>query len=675
MRKLLLGLITFLSSFLLFLTQPLVANFILPRFGGGMATWGICLFFFQTILCISYFSAHFFNRHYPRQRQKHLLTMALIVGISIPIEIGNFFYFTSPALSVLTYLLLSIGMSYYTLGMISPLLQTWYRDLIHKENSFRLYALSNTGSLLGLLIFPFYLEIYYPLSTQFTLWKLALSVLALLIIIYALVYNEQDVLVKSNSQSIFKAPLSSFAIWIILSALNSNLLVTFTSIQSESIGPIPFIWITPLATFLLSYIVVFSFSHPINFNFLWVITALLVLCYGYLTDPAGNNVAEIGKFIILNSFLFFAFTLANNSLFQRRPQAELLTNFYFAMSLGGAIGGITANFITPYIFSLQLEGKIILLLLLTTTLLIEIFINTLLHIHKIHLVALLLLAFSNMINTARRNANLVYQARDFYGTIKVFQEQSKTNGAFRVLVHGNTVHGIQYMGNEEKNLIDSTYYSTSTGIAHAIRTLDRPLSICAIGLGAGIVTTHLTDKDEILFIEVSQAMATTAQEQFSFLENAKGKVRLVIDDGRRYLTNNQQESFDIIFIDAFSSDTLPTHLFTHEAFQLYTSLLKKESIIVVHISNRYLDLKPELFDIANKLNLTPLWFSHKPKDANGIKNDFQVQTDYVLMTNSELVSNKLNRFTRPFSNTNKVAEWSDEKHSILPILLRKYISK
>jgi hypothetical protein len=679
MLKVLIPLSIFLSAFLSFLCQPLLGNFLVPRFGGGIATWGICLTFFQTTLFSSYLFAHVLASNYSVKIQRFTLIGLFLASATFSPRMHAYEIENIPALGVLVTLFLTIGLPYFSLCIISPLLQTWFRDSVTTTSPFKLYALSNLGSLLGLISYPFGFEPYQNLSSQFTTWSLLFLILTFLLVILTVTIQIKD---RNNQQegitekkNILKVSKQRIFSWVGLSSISSALLVSFTSYLTEDIAPIPLLWIIPLCLFLISYIIIFSQDKPLRFRTVWwtciVSLAIFIFCI-FLLKPSLPL-----KVLVVSFALFNLFLLCNLSCYNLRPNSKNLTLFYLSLSFGGALGGSFVSLISPLLFNTRLELPMSLVLLLLTTLLLQSIKEKKVLVFLPHLiigssvVGLLCAPF-----LSKGKDHILFKARDFYGIYKVTERELPHIGSSKLLVHGNTIHGIQ---SNKSPKLPLSYYSPTSGLGLAFESLpNTPRKVAAIGLGTGTIAAYLRPEDSMLIAEISQTVCMIAKTQFSFLQDSQGAITIKRGDGRQILQQQPKEHYDMIVLDAFNSDSIPIHLYTKEAIGIYSEKIKKDGLVVAHVSNRNLNIKPALVATTQKLGLYYYWITSQKNEFKAYEHsEWIIFTKKALSKESPIVSHSQlleGYLTHSASSSSKTLakEWTDESHSLLPLVLRSF---
>jgi spermidine synthase len=634
----------FLSAFLLFQIQPMIGKFILPWFGGTPAVWSTVMLFFQLLLTGGYAYAYWLIGRLKIGRQVAIHVCLVASAISLLILLSFFWNspispdsswklenVSSPVIDIFELLALSVGLPYFILAANGPLMQAWFSRLFPDRSYARLYALSNAGSLLGLLAYPFLIESMFTLRAQGWLWSMGFFLFALLVGWIAVrsrrvtVRPQPDAYPVSDEDEI--APSGSLlSLWIALSASASMFLLSVTNQISQEVAVIPFLWVLPLALYLLSFILTFLGKRGYNRKFY---AAVFVLCiistlFVMLNSTALPVYWQIIAYCLL---LFVACMLCHGELYLLRPPARYLTSFYLMISIGGALGGIFVSLIAPLIFNGYWELFVALAMTLALWLTVlrssqqetarARFMITVFSLVTVTL-ALLSTFFSGTL----------YARRNFYGVIRVHEliPDGSAERAY-VMSHGITVHGLQFIAPELRDQ-PTTYYVPESGAGLAILNHPKygrgdPMRVGLLGLGAGTLAAYARPGDEYRIYEINPVVVELAQGSrnfFSFLSDSRAEITTVLGDARisldRELHNDSPQEFDVLVLDTFSSDSIPVHLVTREAFGLYLRHLAHDGIIAAHITNLHLDLQPVFWQLARHYELSMVRVDY-PGDANG----------------------------------------------------------
>jgi hypothetical protein len=686
----------FLSAFLLFQVQPIVGRHLLPWFGGTPAVWTTCLLFFQTLLFAGYLYAHRLSGLSPR-RQRRIHSALLLLSV-LQIAFFALAFGTPlapppglepggsgvPALRILGLLAASVGLPYFALSATAPLLQSWAARLPSPERVWRLYALSNLGSLLALLAYPFVLEPALSLRSQDWAWS-ALFVFAAV----SLVATSRRQ--ATGEPSALPAPLeegpspgtADRLLWLALSACGSLLLVATTDQMCQEVAVVPFLWVLPLALYLLSFVLCFELPR-----FPWrpIASALFVLSLVPLVVVL-REAARLRAPLQVAAFsvtLFSACLVCHGELYRLRPKPARLTGFYLTVAAGGALGGGFVAVAAPLLFNGYWEYP--LGLLLCGGLLIVVLARSpgtpVAKSYVLRTLALglwLALAVALAIPVKQSLESSVKTSRGFYGVLRVREElPGDPAWHIRSLTHGRIQHGFQYVG-EEKRRQPTTYYGEQSGVGRAIRFHPRreaglPIRIGGVGLGVGTLAAYVNPGDVLRFYEINPdvvALSRGPDPAFSFLADAPGKVDVVEGDARlsleREISGEEPGRYDVLALDAFSSDAVPVHLLTAEAISVYLLHLRDDdSILAVHASNRHVRLQPVLLAAARKFGLSAVEIDANPAGHA------DTRSVWVLMSRraAALAQPGIAEAAVPLTDHGRsVSLWTDDRSSLLPAVV------
>jgi hypothetical protein len=721
----------FASALLLFAVQPMFTKMVLPILGGAPAVWSVAMVFFQGALLAGYAYAHLLARTLVPGRSAlvHLLFLG-VAAATLPIGMATGLG-TPPSAGIELWLIalfsLSIGLPFMALAASAPLLQSWFALSGHGQakNPYVLYAASNLGSFAALLFYPFLLEPLLSLGTQTRLWSLGFGGLAILIAAAGLYVSRVQVVPAAPGKSVPKPSLSERLTWMALAAIPSGLVVAVTAHISTDIAAAPFLWVIPLALYLLTFVALFRerpwVGHETVVKLVpFVVAALAISVIG------GDKVFWFATIALnLVSFVVLAM-LCHGELYWRRPAPARLTEFYLWVSIGGVVGGIFAGLLAPHLFSNTYEYPILIaaaVLVLPGTfvngrrdfireagpvlvvaalvaaprLLYGFYLSDSANLaFQIGLVALaglmliyrerparlfgfVVLAFTA---TALWQPGLarVEHARSFFGVHKVVET---ADGRHRLLFHGTTIHGAERLREANGTPVNGrpeplTYYYFGGPISEAIeaaRARGRLGQVAAVGLGTGSLACHIRAGERWTFFEIDPEVVRIARDPryFRFLSACAPGLPVVLGDARLTLAA-AQERFDLIVLDAFSSDAIPVHLLTREAFAGYLSRLGPRGVIVMHISNRHMELARVVGATAATLGLQAL--VKQDERAN------QVQTDYkanaivaALARNATDLGALANKPGWKRIVPGSVRPWTDDYSDILGAILRKKLAR
>jgi len=627
----------FIGAFLLFSMEPFIGRVLAPLFGGSVYVWLICLSFYQLMLLIGYLYAHFAAKVMGYWHIILLMLPLMLLPFGIPTEVLA----ERHSLSSLVVLLSRFALPFVLLSTTAIITQIWLVQSHRAEEPYPLYSASNAGALLALAAYPFLIEPLLGLKWQAIAWTAGYVIYMILTALsYYLIRPERSTKEplsetdSKNSQG-DKPSHKHFAYWMLLSAMTSALLVTVTHVIASDMGSFPLIWILPLVLYLASYVITFR-SNCIRYRFISHLQPEIILM-GLLLFliPATHYLLHLGHLII-----FFALCiLIHWSLYKERPRPTFLSGYYIAIALGGLIGTLAVSLVAPLVFSRLWEYP--LLLIMVSLIFYHRSAKTFLsfwrrtswfaHAARLFPIGLLIVV---IILLGRYSAVGTLQAmnRNYYGISRVIDApvSGKGQAIVRTLTHGSTIHGIQFLDQEKRNL-PTLYYHPIAGLADAFAAMPPAARIAAIGLGAGTICAYTHHGDLLDFYEINPDIEMLARDWFSYLADAKARTSVIIDDGRVSLhqSGKQKYLYDMIFVDAFSGEGIPAHLLTEEAMNIYINRLKNNGLILFHITNRYYDLRPVIKAVAMRLKLHGAMKSSmtvREESSNPIR------TNYVVLT-------------------------------------------
>jgi protein-L-isoaspartate O-methyltransferase len=674
----------FWGAFLLFLVQPLIARFILPWFGGGPAVWTTCMLFFQLLLLGGYAYAHFsISRLTPRRQViTHLVLLALAVAL-LPITPGDAWKPTDgshAAGHILLLLLGCLGLPYLVLSATGPLLQAWFSKANPGVSPYRLYALSNVGSLLALLIYPFYLEPQLSRQAQADGWSWGLAIYAGLTAWCGLkVWKSAAADGETSKSAEEEAPASAWRklLWFALPACGVMLLLAITNKLCQDIAVVPFLWVLPLSLYLLSFIISFDSPRWYHRGFWLPLLAILLglVLQNLYKAESHPDITPLATLYL--GTMFVACMVCHGEVYRLRPGASRLTGFYLSLSAGGAAGGLFVALAAPFVFPDYFELH--LALFLTAALVLIVLRQDPTRPFRegqarwawaVPFVALAALGYglADVATTSLRGS--LSTTRGFYGVLKVNDNDAGNDGLHHLtLQHGATIHGLQYV-DAEKRTDPSSYYTSTSGIGRLLRA-HKPgggRRVGAIGLGCGTLAAWGRPGDTFRFYEINDDVARLATSTFTYLKDSKAKTELVMGDARLSMEREANQQYDVIVLDAFSSDAIPVHLLTLEAFDHYQRHLKPDGAIVVHVSNRYLDLHPVVYRIADKIGFPAITIDDNDtayEDAGFYGSDWIIMTRNQVLLQQPLIRD-VTKETVEFPA--RIMYWTDERSDLLSIL-------
>lgn len=606
------ALTVFLSSFLLFQVQPLMGKHLLPWFGGGSAVWITVMLFFMVALGIGYGYVLLLSRASLRwQRLVHLAVLLFVLGVLLwhglswpsaitPNNPENYQTF-KPVFGIFSVLFFSIGAPFILLSSTSTLLQLWY-GTVSKREPFSLYALSNVGSLFGLLSYPFLFEPFLSTIDQGKWWTNTFFVYLTLMIL-VLVWLREPSVEKRPERESFSFSWIQMGRWVFLTSVPVMAMLFGTSFITSSIVVVPLLWIVPLALYLVSFIISFQNHKPYAQRLvkIFVVMSTLAALMVIFLHP---NLPIVTTIIVILLALFGIYHLCHEALYASRPSVSGITLFYVALSLGGIVGSLVVTALSFYLLTWPIEFPI-LLFMVGIIVLWRVFpldwpdlVSFPGMFRRLIVPGLSFLFFgvTGIILSHAVGAN-VSEARNFFG-YKAVMETKHHDLDVRWLMHGSTNHGGEIRNGEGAG-VPITYYSATSGFARAFTALRQergtnPLRVAIIGAGSGTLAAFCRPGDTFLFFEIDPQVVTMATRDFSYLDHCAG-AQMIVADGRLGLSALEKKGtytnfFDVIVLDAYADDMVPMHLLTKEATALYRRLIVSDGILIYNLSSRYLDL-------------------------------------------------------------------------------------
>jgi hypothetical protein len=669
--RLLYGTTIFLGAFLLFLVEPMAAKQLLPVLGGSSAVWLTCLVFFQVTLLLGYLYAHWITRCQATTWRRHvyLVTLAAAVVLLVaqkilPSESGQ--GSDHPATTISSTLAFTIGLPFLLLSATSPLLQVWFQRAKGGTIPYRLFALSNCGSLLALIAYPFVVEPHFTLKLQRSLWSLGFIVYAGLC---AIVARQLSAVPKTDSaseaQTAKTAPYRAKWLWFLLPMAAAMQLSAVTSHLTINIAAIPLLWMLPLAVYLLTFILAFEFPALYRRG---IVVRLLVVMLASLGYAISKTEVSLPIGIAILFFLaecFLAGLFCHAEAYALRPKSPAETTlFYLLIAAGGATGTFFIGIASPMIFSANYD--LALSFFVTAALAIAVtWIDGWPQRLLWSTASALLLFFAIMLHTAYAR-EAILEVRNFYGTLRVKQMIGPHGGTERMLLNGTIQHGTQLFA-PGLTRTPTTYYADDSGIGLALHHCcdGRPRNIGVIGLGTGTIATYGAANDRIRFYEINPLVRPIAENLFTYLRDSPAQITFADGDARTSLTREPPQSFDVIAVDAFSGDAIPLHLLTIEAIALYKKHLAPDGILAFHVSNQYLNLAPEIAQLARAANMQAKLIENQPDDSLG-----EYRATWILLTSSPTFFDQpeLAAAASAVPTDSRLRTWTDDYSSILPIL-------
>ena len=643
--------------------------------------------YFQTLLLFGYVYAHIVRRVFT-PRITWLIHIALLTAAALALRIEAIpgqpiTDSTNLAWSILQVLTLTIGLPFLALSTTGPLVQAWHSTSHPNQQTYRLYALSNLGSMLALLSYPFIVERFFGLSVQQTSWSIGFLVFAALSAWsgwQTVGYQEwsQSPESEENTKQDDSRGAKIFA-WLALSGTASIVLLATTNLMCLEVASYPFLWILPLTLYLLTLIICFDRPR-------WylrgpcLVLFLFSVAYAILLVHLGSRASLVVQVIGMSSVCFLGSMVCHGELQRLKPPTSYLTLFYLCIATGGALGGIFVGLIAPLIFDGYYEfhiGLMLVILVPMTIIFFELrdkntgFTNSFWAGVAASMIAISLIACSLVYQLDRSfQPDLIFRERSDYGIVSV---QEKDN--FRRLINGQTLHGGQSL-NESFEFTPNLYYVQGSGAAIAFEIFrnwqaennqqDRPLQIGVLGLGTGSLSAWGHANDRFCFYELDPLVTRIAKDYFTFVK--ENDVQIINGDGRfemeKELASHGPRNYDILFIDAFSSDSIPVHLLTTECLDLYLKHLNPHGILVLHITNKFVDLRPVVHALAKNRGLEASLIDHEIPNS-------QSSTRWVLLThNQELSKSPVLRSARSEWPDNLPSiVWTDDFASMAPLVI------
>jgi len=667
----------FASAFLLFLVQPIMAKQILPWFGGSAAVWTTCLMFFQLVLLFGYAYADWTIRFLKPRPQVILHTALLVISlVSLPIIAGTGWKpdgDEDPTWLILGLLTATIGLPYFLLSTTGPLLQAWFaRSYPDAKNVYRLFALSNGASLIALIAYPFAVEPWVTTHEQSLGWSIGYALFAALCVtsaVFSLRPSRSTTATPASGTAVADGPkprAADYLLWLALAAMGSFMLIAVTNHITHDVASVPFLWILPLTLYLLSFVLCFEgrnwYQRTIFFGPLLVIIG--AMAWALHTDGGVMNIKEAIPLFAVGLFVMCMFF--HGELAALKPAPRHLTGYYLMISLGGAVGGLLVGFVAPKLFNTYYEFGFGLVF----TALLAAYVARSGHI-IVPVLALAAAGFTgyhvrNYINMLSNDARVM--ARNFYGTLRVkdFGDEKSDTGTRR-LMHGVIMHGEQFLA-PDRRMQPTTYYGPDSGIGRiiAVKSETSPaINVGIVGLGAGTLAVYGRKGDNYRFHEINPQVIDVAMKEFTYLTSTPAKIENLLGDARLTMEREPAQNYDVLAIDAFSSDSIPTHLMTQQAMGVYLKHMKPDGVIAFHVTNRFLHLAPVVKRIADEHGLHTVLISNDPDDGS----DF-AKTDWVLVSRSE----KALADTRISGSKSEIGEipglrlWTDSFNNLFKIL-------
>jgi len=665
-----------LGAFLLFQVEPLLAQALLPRFGGASSVWAACLVVFQILLLAGYAYAHWISRWNPR-RQAIVHAILLLISLSfLPItSMKESGHGGEPALRIARLLLGNIGLPFLLLAATGPLLQSWFARET-RAAPYRFYALSNAASLLGLITYPFVMQPLFDLTQQDRIWSVGYGVFVVSLLAVSVGYARRSSVRNTSTFQSLAATRSRMdeALWILLPAAASMLLLGITNELTSEMAAVPFLWVIPLALYLLTFVLAFEKPEWYSRRVLGAAFGLCLLLWTprtvlFSSHGSANLLLGVGT-------LFFAAWMCHGELVRIRPEPQRLTTFYLCIAAGGALGGMLVGIAAPLVFSAYWEVPVGLLgawLLFLVSCYRDA--QSPLRGGKPARAWGWLAAATGVIGPLVFAAPLLQvlnydrHERNFYGVLFIDNTVSASGAPIRTLINGSTLHGAQFQDPTARRFA-TTYFGAGSGVSvalenHPKRAAGLPLRVGVIGLGVGTVASWGQQGDLFRFYEIDPAVVTFARSEFTFLGDSRATVETVLGDGRISLDGETADRthFDVLAVDAFSGGSIPTHLLTRESFEIYRRVIAADGVIAVHVSNRFLRLIPVVRGAAESLGMPCVLINQRPDPPTA-----REANDWVLVTNNRAFLESIADRVTPWRSTEAPVLWTDRRTSLLRVL-------
>jgi spermidine synthase len=659
----------FLGSTLLFLLEPIAAKRLVPLFGGSAAVWTACLVFFQSALLLGYYDAHLLvTSTTPRTQVTAYLAMLGVSAVQLVLAVDPALTgdVERPIVSVLVRLTGLIGLPFVTLSATSPLLQSWFARVSRgsRGDAYRLFAISNVGSIVALLAYPWLIEPHLALRSQTILVTTGVAALAILASSIGASVRKLESGREESGVAVTEAtPPATRALWVALAACASVLLAATTTHISQNVAAVPLVWILPLVAYLLSFVVAFATRtwppRPlvVAFAIAGMIACGVLLQRGVLDLPI---LPATASYCIA---LFALCLFLHSELYLRRPGPDGLTSFYLHVAAGGALGAVLVAIVAPVVLPGNYDFAIALFLTAVLGLVVARSDGRTMRYAWASLVAV---GIALVATQVQKDRGAIASVRNFYGTVRVTHVHEEGKADVRSLYHGVIVHGRQVFRVDLRR-VPNTYYAHGSGLGLALDLCcgDRPRRIGAIGLGTGTVAVYGTARDTIRFYEINRAVEDIARAHFTWLADSPAYMELVRGDARVSLAAEPPQRYDVLIVDAFSGDAVPAHLLTAQALAIYRRHLAPGGIIAFHVSNTFLALAPVVKQLADDAGMQAVRVNSPEDISRQI-----LQSEWVLVTaNAAFLANPaVVRARQPIDVPAGLRLWTDDSSSLFPII-------
>ena len=681
-------LVSLLGAFLLFQVQPMISKFILPWFGGSPGVWTTCMLFFQIVLFAGYSYSHVLTRRKPLTQAWVHVALLLTAAILLPIvpdaslkPQGS----ENPSLQILVLLLVTVGLPYFVLSATSPLVQVWFSRVYPNRMPWRLYALSNIGSLTALLTYPVLIEPRWDVVRQAWIWSGIFVFFALLMGACAIGEwkrgtSEAARRLHEEELKDAKTPppaISRRILWVLLPAFASLMLLATTNHVCQDVAVIPFLWVIPLALYLITFIICFDHSRW-YVRPAWAIPAMLVIFMtsGLYNTPWDWSPSFVVELIVHFSAMFLICMVCHGELAKLKPGTSHLTEYYLLMSAGGALGGLAVSLVAPLVFNTFLEWSLAIafgFVLVCWVAYLGLSQHKTKSAKMMRGVVIGIFAVAALVFIVKWEflsfAGALERSRSFYGTLRI-NSRIGENGEFRSLYCSGTEHGRQNM-DPAKRRDPLTYYGRESGVGMVLDNLKTKADakVGVIGMGTATVACYAEPGQTYRFYELNPDVVRMARKWFTFVDDLKDRgahYELAMGDARLSLEHEEPQQFDALLLDAFSGDSVPVHLLTREAFVIYEKHLNPNGVIAVHITNKYLNLAPVVERLAKEFGYLT---TRQCIDPGGLPGHYQ--PDYLLLTKDAEFIKAHPPAPPKYAKNLEGPLWTDHAHNLFQILDRR----
>jgi hypothetical protein len=675
------GAAVFSAGLLVFAIQPLIAKFVLPRFGGGSDVWTACMLFFQAGLLAGYAYGHLSadRLRWGLQAVVHGVVL-LAAAAMLPIRPAmSWADGVPPVAGVLGVLAVSVGLPYIALASSSPLLQSWFSRTAGLGSPYRLYALSNAGSLLAVIGYPFVIEPWLSRQGQMRAWSWGMGLLIVLecCLIVAVLRRASKARRGSKQPAPPQRgdpapPLSDQLLWIALAAGASVVLLAATNTICQDVAPIPLLWLAPLCVYLLSFVVCFH-GERWYARRVWLGLFMIALVAVVIVDRGRYQLPILAQIGVYLAALAACCMVCHGEVYRLRPPPRLLTRYYLSIALGGCCGGFLVAVVAPLVFRRYVELYLGLAASCAFVLLADKSLSALQRrrrwVYVVGIVAACILAAA-LPRRGKGDDRMVVSRRNFYGVVSIWEEHpDDPTRCLRILMHGGTVHGWQYT-RADRHGWATAYYGHASGMGMALDRLpQRPRRIGVVGLGVGTVAAYGREGDTIRFYEINPIVRDMARTYFTYLSDARAigsEVDVVMGDARLSLEREPDQDYDLLVLDAFSGDTVPLHLLTTGAFETYLRHLNPHGVLAVHASVMHVDVRLVVMRLAEHFGL----ISYCLRDEGDPDQGTLPSTWVLLGRRGSLIEDEAIRQAAqpPPANLDRVALWTDDYVNPLQLL-------